>query len=77
MCQKKSSGVFLARLRRGYHQLTLLVREVANLEDDLRARVPQIINLDETAFQMELESLFRSYDPCLSCSTHLLTIERI
>lgn len=52
-------------------------QNLANLEDDLRARVPQIINLDETAFQMELERLVRAYDPCLSCSTHLLTIERI
>ena len=44
---------------------------------DLRARVPQIINAEPEAFQLELEKLVRAYDPCLSCSTHLLTIDRI
>jgi len=52
-------------------------QNLANLEADLRARVPQIIKLEEQNFQKELEKLVRAYDPCLSCSTHLLTVERI
>jgi len=52
-------------------------QNLANLEADLRARVPQVIDLPEEQFQLQLERLVRAYDPCLSCSTHLLTIERI
>jgi coenzyme F420-reducing hydrogenase alpha subunit len=52
-------------------------QNLANLEADLRARVPQIIAFEEDSFQAELEKLVRAYDPCLSCSTHLLTIERL
>ena len=52
-------------------------QNLANLEADLRARVPQIIDADPEQFQSELERLVRAYDPCLSCSTHLLTIDRI
>jgi coenzyme F420-reducing hydrogenase alpha subunit len=52
-------------------------QNLANLEADLRARVPQIIDADPEQFQSELEKLVRAYDPCLSCSTHLLTIDRI
>ncbi|MDT8440255.1 MAG: Ni/Fe hydrogenase subunit alpha [Desulfuromonadales bacterium] len=51
-------------------------QNLANLEADLRARVPQIIDCAEPLFQSDLERLVRSYDPCLSCATHLLTIER-
>jgi coenzyme F420-reducing hydrogenase alpha subunit len=52
-------------------------QNLANLEADLRARVPQIIDAEPEQFQSELEKLVRAYDPCLSCSTHLLTIDRI
>ena len=52
-------------------------QNLANLELDLRARVPQVIDLAPEAFQVELEKLVRAYDPCLSCSTHLLTVERV
>jgi coenzyme F420-reducing hydrogenase alpha subunit len=52
-------------------------QNLANLEMDLRARVPQIIGEEPEVFQSELEKLVRAYDPCLSCSTHLLTIDRL
>lgn len=51
-------------------------QNLANLETDLRTRVPEIHGRKADDFQADLERLVRAYDPCLSCSTHVLTIER-
>ncbi|PLX83154.1 MAG: hypothetical protein C0616_00355 [Desulfuromonas sp.] len=40
------------------------------------ARVPEIHGRQADDFQADLERLVRAYDPCQSCSTHLLTIEQ-
>jgi coenzyme F420-reducing hydrogenase alpha subunit len=48
------------------------------IEDDLRAYLPQILKGDDQATALDCERLVRSYDPCISCSTHFLkvTLER-
>ena len=50
----------------------------AQIEADLRAWVPKIISEDEATTSRHCENLVRCYDPCISCSTHFLsvTIER-
>ncbi|OQY25179.1 MAG: Ni/Fe hydrogenase subunit alpha [Anaerolineaceae bacterium 4572_32.1] len=47
----------------------------ANIEDDMRALVPQIQERPQKEITLMLEMLVRAYDPCISCSTHLLNVE--
>jgi len=46
-----------------------------NIEDDLRAIVPKILDQPKEDIELRLEMLVRAYDPCISCSTHMLTVE--
>ena len=46
-----------------------------NIEDDLRALVPGLVGRSQEEITLSMEMLVRSYDPCISCSTHLLTVE--
>jgi coenzyme F420-reducing hydrogenase alpha subunit len=46
----------------------------ANIQKDFEQLVPQIIHEGEDSVRRKLEMLVRSYDPCVSCSTHLLDI---
>lgn len=50
-------------------------QNLANLEADMRARVPQIVDRSPEAMQLDLEMLVRAYDPCISCSVHVLKVE--
>jgi coenzyme F420-reducing hydrogenase alpha subunit len=45
-----------------------------NIQKDMEALVPQIIERPEAEIQLTLEMLVRAYDPCISCSTHLLKV---
>lgn len=47
-------------------------QNVANLEADMRCLVPQILDKPAEAIQLQLEMLVRAYDPCISCSVHVL-----
>jgi coenzyme F420-reducing hydrogenase alpha subunit len=44
------------------------------MEDDLRQYVPGVIALPHDEATLRCEQLVRSYDPCISCSTHFLTM---
>ncbi len=49
---------------------------LGNIDRDMQKYVPQFINTrsqDEIAH--DLEMLVRAYDPCISCSVHLLKVE--
>jgi coenzyme F420-reducing hydrogenase alpha subunit len=46
----------------------------ANIQKDFEALVPQIIERDQEEVRQLLEMLVRSYDPCISCSTHHLDV---
>ncbi|MGD9145482.1 MAG: Ni/Fe hydrogenase subunit alpha [Anaerolineae bacterium] len=47
----------------------------ANIEADMRALVPQIVDQPQEKVRHTMEMLVRAYDPCISCSTHLLDVE--
>ncbi|MEE8374380.1 MAG: Ni/Fe hydrogenase subunit alpha [Dehalococcoidia bacterium] len=46
----------------------------ANIQKDLEALVPQIIDREQDEIRLMLEMLVRAYDPCVSCSTHYLDV---
>jgi coenzyme F420-reducing hydrogenase alpha subunit len=49
-------------------------QNLANIEADMRALVPQILDQGQEKVQMMMEMLVRAYDPCISCSTHVLNV---
>jgi coenzyme F420-reducing hydrogenase alpha subunit len=46
-----------------------------NIERDLKALAPTILDKSKEEITLTLEMLVRAYDPCISCSTHLLNVE--
>lgn len=50
-------------------------QNLQNIEDDMRALVPTILDKSQTEITLQLEMLVRAYDPCISCSCHLLDVE--
>ncbi|MBX3396129.1 MAG: Ni/Fe hydrogenase subunit alpha [Phycisphaerae bacterium] len=52
-------------------------QNLANIEADMRALVPQLLDRDlgREEITLQLEMLVRAYDPCISCATHLLDVE--
>jgi coenzyme F420-reducing hydrogenase alpha subunit len=52
-------------------------QNVANIEADMWALLPLINEKPEAAIQLDLEMLVRAYDPCISCSVHVLNLEEI
>jgi sulfhydrogenase subunit alpha len=49
----------------------------ANIQKDFEKLVPEIIDEGQDAVRLKLEMLVRSYDPCISCSTHMLDVKFI
>ena len=49
-------------------------QNLGNLQADFRARVPQIMDRPVDKMQLDLEMLVRAYDPCISCSVHVLEV---
>jgi sulfhydrogenase subunit alpha len=47
----------------------------ANIELDMAQLVPSIIEKTEDEIRLACEMLIRAYDPCISCSTHMLNVE--
>jgi sulfhydrogenase subunit alpha len=45
-----------------------------NIQKDFEKLVPAIIHEPEDAIRLKLEMLVRAYDPCVSCSTHMLDV---
>lgn len=46
-----------------------------NIQKDFEKLVPEIIDQDRDTIRQKLEMLVRAYDPCISCSTHMLNVE--
>ncbi len=46
-----------------------------SIQKDFEALVPQILDRPEDEIKLSLEMLVRAYDPCISCSAHLLDIK--
>jgi coenzyme F420-reducing hydrogenase alpha subunit len=51
-------------------------QNINNLEHDMRAWVPKVMHKPEPQMQLDLEMLVRAYDPCISCSVHVLKVQR-
>ena len=47
----------------------------ANIQQDLEALLPKIIDKEPDEIRLLMEMLVRAYDPCISCSTHFLNVE--
>ncbi|NLW50208.1 MAG: Ni/Fe hydrogenase subunit alpha [Candidatus Brocadiaceae bacterium] len=47
----------------------------ANIQKDFEAFVPEFLDRGQDELRLLLEMLVRSYDPCISCSTHYLTVQ--
>ena len=50
-------------------------QNLANIEDDMRALVPTILDKPKEEIALLLEMLVRAYDPCISCSVHMLKVD--
>jgi sulfhydrogenase subunit alpha len=50
-------------------------QNVANIQADMEALVPQIADKSADEIRLSLEMLVRAYDPCISCSVHVLKVE--
>lgn len=50
-------------------------QNLRRMEDDLRLLLPGIIGRPEPEITHMCENLIRSYDPCISCSTHFLKLK--
>jgi len=48
-----------------------------NIQKDMEKLVPHIINRSQDEITHMLEMLVRAYDPCISCSTHFLTVKYV
>jgi len=46
-----------------------------NIELDMLKLVPEIINQSPEEIKLSLEMLVRAYDPCISCSVHMVVIK--
>lgn len=52
-------------------------QNLAAIEEDLQLLLPSLLEQPEPQLRQQLEMLIRAYDPCLSCSTHLLKIDLV
>jgi sulfhydrogenase subunit alpha len=50
-------------------------QNLANIEADMHALVPTILDQTQKQVTQALEMLVRAYDPCISCSAHMLDIQ--
>lgn len=50
-------------------------QNINNIERDMRAFVPQMLpSMSQDELTMHMEMLLRAYDPCISCSVHMLDV---
>ncbi len=49
-------------------------QNLRSIEDDLRGFVPGILHRPKKEISGLVESLVRAYDPCISCSTHMMDV---
>ncbi len=51
-------------------------QNVNNIEQDMKAFVPQMLpEMTQDQLALHMEMLLRAYDPCISCSVHMLDVE--
>lgn len=53
-------------------------QNINNIERDMEAFVPQMLpKMSQDELTLHLEMLLRAYDPCISCSVHMLDVEYV
>lgn len=52
-------------------------QNLANIDDDMVKLVPEIVEKSKGEITLQLEMLVRAYDPCISCSVHMLDVDFI
>jgi len=52
-------------------------QNLGNIDFDMKKLVPEIIDKSKKDITKHLEMLVRAYDPCISCSVHMLNVEFI
>ncbi|MBI5158487.1 Ni/Fe hydrogenase subunit alpha [Candidatus Micrarchaeota archaeon] len=57
--------------------ITPTAQNLKNIEEDVKAFLPTLLEKDKKEIIRNLENLVRAYDPCISCSAHFLTVEGI
>lgn len=50
--------------------ITPTAQFLANLEDDIKAYIPEVMDLEEKMREKKLRAFIRAYDPCISCAVH-------
>jgi coenzyme F420-reducing hydrogenase alpha subunit len=50
-------------------------QNLANIELDMKKLIPEILDESQEKITLRAEMLVRAYDPCISCSSHLLNVE--
>jgi coenzyme F420-reducing hydrogenase alpha subunit len=50
-------------------------QNMRRIEDDLRQLLPPLLQHSDEEIIQACEHLVRSYDPCISCSTHFLKLK--
>lgn len=55
--------------------LTPTAQNLKNIEEDVNAFLPKILEEPKEKIIHDLEMLVRAYDPCISCAAHFLTVE--
>jgi sulfhydrogenase subunit alpha len=50
-------------------------QNLSRIEEDLLALAPQIVKMPMEQATLTAEHLVRSYDPCISCATHILKLK--
>ncbi len=48
---------------------------LANMDADLRELAPKVFDKPHEEAELAMEMLIRAYDPCISCSCHILNVE--
>jgi sulfhydrogenase subunit alpha len=56
------------------NQVIPTAQNLANIEADMRAFVPSVMTENRESLAHQLEMLVRAYDPCISCSTHVVEL---
>ena len=50
-------------------------QNLANIDCDFKKMVPEILNKSKEEITLQAEMLVRAYDPCISCSCHMLDVK--
>jgi len=56
--------------------ITPTAMNTENIERNLKGYVSQILEMDDDFIKMEVEKIIRAYDPCISCSVHVIRIRK-